>query len=219
MTFESIDALKRRHHRRLAEKVIGNLQKRQINGIYCETPDDARRTAMELIPDGAMVVQGGSVTLDETGIRKELLDARRFRFVDPYADNLSPEEKITRRKQSILADVFICSTNAVTVDGILVNRDGIGNRVAAMAFGPEKVIVVAGINKIVYSVDEAVNRINRIATPLNVGRLNRETPCAYELECSDCRSEGRICAVTTMVSRQLNPDRIHVIIVGTPLGF
>ena len=211
--------LRKKHAEQLAGIVIKNLKDRRINGQYIPSKSDVTKIVLNMIPDGATVSQGGSMTLEETGIRQALLSEKRFRFIDPYEADLSPEESMKRRAKCLTTDVFICSTNALTRDGILVNRDGIGNRVSAMIFGPAKVIIVAGINKIVDDVESGILRIDTVATPMNARRLNRETPCIHTLECSDCRSEHRICAATSIIEMQMNPDRMHVILVGTALGF
>ncbi len=203
----------------LGRKIIDNLTNRHINGYYAPTRSDARSIALSLIPDGAVVSQGGSITLEETGIRAALLQESRFQFIDPYAPGLSMEDRMALRGKSLLADVFLCSTNAITHDGILVNRDGMANRVAAMAFGPSKVIVVTGLNKVVVDVNAAMLRIDTIAAPMNCYRLNRDTPCLTELECSDCDAEDRICCVTTIIDWQRDKNRMHVILVGEELGF
>ncbi|MBN1356638.1 lactate utilization protein [bacterium] len=223
MSDRQIDAIKKKYRESfneiLARKVIEKLRQRNISGYWAPTRETAREMTLEMIPDGAVVSQGGSVTLDETGIREALMQSTRLKYVDPYAEGLSPEDKIRLRRESLLADVFICSANAITLDGILVNRDGIGNRVAAMAFGPGKVIIVSGMNKIVVDVDGAFERIDSLAAPMNCIRLNRATPCRESLECTDCDSADRICSVTTIIDWQWTKDRMHVILVNDNLGF
>lgn len=203
----------------LANRVIDHLKARQMNGYYVETGSEAADLAMTMIPDGSVVSQGGSMTLDEIGLRDRILATDRFTFKDPYAAGLSKEESFALRLETLTCDVFLCSTNALTRDGILVNRDGIGNRVCAMAFGPKKVIILAGLNKIVTDVNAAISRIDTVASPMNCLRLNRETPCSHTMECADCSSDQRICSITTIIDRQWTDDRIHVILVGETLGY
>ncbi len=206
-------------NRVLAERVIENLKARKMNGLFAETGAEAAELALSMIPDGAVVSQGGSMTVDETGLRDRLLAADRFTFKDPYAPGLSKEAAFDLRLATLTCDVFVCSTNALTRDGILVNRDGIGNRVCAMAFGPGKVIILAGLNKIVADVNAAISRIDTVAAPMNCLRLKRETPCSHTLECADCDTEQRICSVTTLIERQWRDDRIYVILIGENLGY
>lgn len=206
-------------HASLAEQMSEILKSRRINCCYCETAKEASDLVMKMIPKGAVVSQGGSATLDQTGIREALLQRSEITFIDPYADGLSPEEKITRRRQGLTADFFLCSTNAITRNGQLVNRDGMGNRVSAMIFGPRKVVVVAGMNKIVPDIETALARIETVAAPMNTRRLNRKTPCASTLLCEECSSPDRICAATTIIDWQMDPDRMWVILIGESLGF
>jgi len=207
------------YYRQLADNVCSNLKTRQMNGYYTETKEEAVKLALSMIPDGSTVSQGGSMTLDQTGLRAKLLSETRFSFKDPYASDLSKEEQLDLRRQCLLVDVFISSTNAVTTDGVLVNRDGIGNRVCAMAYGPEKVIILTGMNKIVPDVTAALARIDTISAPMNCHRLKRKTPCSQTIECRDCQSPDRICSITTIIDWHWTPDRIHVIFVGEHLGY
>jgi LUD domain len=204
---------------KLIQDVIANLEKRNMTGYLTETITEAREKTLSLIPDGASVSQGGSMTLEQTGIRGALIESNRFHFLDPYAPDLSSEERYNRRLQCLQTNTFVCSTNALTRDGILVNRDGIGNRVAAMAFGPGKVIIVAGVNKIVMDVDAAMERIDSLAAPLNCIRLKRNTPCKTSLSCIDCRTQDRICSVTSIIDWQWTKDRISVVLVSEDLGY
>ncbi|MBN1297381.1 lactate utilization protein [bacterium] len=203
----------------LVEQVLSAFEWRRINGYFAPTRAAALTRVMELIPAGSTVSQGGSVTLDETGVREALKMRSDITFLDPYDPALPREKQIQVRRQGMISDVFISGTNAITRDGILVNRDGMGNRVAAIAFGPSRVIIVAGINKIVPDVDSAVMRIDDIAAPMNCMRLNKKTPCRESLRCTDCADDDRICCVTTIIERQTVPDRMHVILVGETLGF
>ncbi|MBN1549897.1 lactate utilization protein [bacterium] len=216
---EHIDSIASVYNDKLALEVIENLKNRRMTGYYSPTIEEARKKTMSLIPKGSVVTQGGSMTLEQTGIRQALLDTKDISFIDPYSTEISRAEQLDRRKKAFSADVFICSTNALTRDGILVNRDGIGNRVCAMAYGPEKVIIVCGINKIVLDVAAAIDRIDTVAAPKNCIRLNRNTPCRTSPECPDCNSNERICSVLTIIDWQVSVDRIHIVIVGHPLGF
>lgn len=143
---------------------------------------------------------------------------RGFRFIDRNIPGLTPEQVFHLRRETLLCDVFLCSTNAITRDGKLVNIDGIGNRLAALTFGPRKVIVVAGVNKIAKDVEQALERVRDYAAPLHARRRAHKTPCVRTGACSDCRSPDRICCVTTIVEFQKEKDRMTVILVGEDLG-
>ena len=201
------------------EFLLKNLRKRRFNAYHTENEAAACKLVKSLIPGNSTVSQGGSMTLEQAGIRDMLLKDKSIDFLDPYNEALSPEERMNLRKRTSSVDVFVCSANAITMDGIIVNRDGIGNRVAAMAFGPEKVIIVAGINKIVSNLDDAFTRIQQLSAPLNACRLNRRTPCTQSLKCENCNSEDRICSTTTIMDWHWYPSRMHIIIVQKELGF
>jgi len=200
----------------MIETTIKNLEKNNMNAFFVETRKDAVAKALELIPEGASVGFGGSETLEQIGIFQEI-EKRNFKFID-RRNAKTREENIQMRKQTLLADVFLTSSNAVTRDGKLVNVDGTGNRVAAMIFGPEKVIVIVGKNKIVENEDDAIKRIKTIAAPTNAKRLGRKTPCVATGRCMDCNSPERICCTTVVQGWQTKP-RINVIIVNEELGY
>ena len=161
---------------------------------------------------------GGSVTLAEIGLM-EALAKGNYNFINQYEEGISEDEGLRRRKISLLSDIYFTSTNAVTENGWLVNVDGQGNRVAAMAFGPATVVVIVGRNKIRATLYEALDRIRTIAAPRNTKRLNKETPCVESGVCQDCDAEDRICNTTSIIKRQADPERIHVIIVDEDLGY
>jgi hypothetical protein len=212
-------AISKTFARQQAKIVIHHLKHRQIEGFFCETKEEALKKALSFISKKATVTQGGSVTLDQVGVRDALLKGKNFTFIDPYAEDLTHDQRVDVRRKALLSDVFFCSTNAITLDGVLVNRDGVANRVAAMAFGPAKVIVITGVNKIVRDIESGINRLDTIASPMNCIRLERKTPCVGTVECQDCDSEDRICCVTTIIERQRDPDRMKVIIIGEALGY
>lgn len=195
------------------QHIIKNLQKRNMAGYYCETADEARETIRSLVKEGASVSWGGSVTLDQLDIKKE------FPYViDAMA--APPEKAYDERRKTLTADVYLTSTNAITMEGELVNIDGIGNRVAAMCFGPEKVIVVAGANKIAEDEAAAISRIKTDACPPNCIRLGKKTPCALTGTCGKCLTPGQtICSYTVTTRFNSIPDRMHVILVNEVLGY
>lgn len=158
------------------------------------------------------------MTLFETGVI-DLLRSEKYNFSDRYAQGLSKDDIKDIYRKSFSADAYFTSSNAITENGELYNVDGTGNRVAAMIYGPDKVIVVVGINKIVKDVDEAIERNKRMAAPANATRLNRKTPCANLGYCTDCNSPDRICNDYVLIRRQGIKGRINVIIVNKEFGY
>ena len=198
--------------------VIKNLEKRNMAGYYCETIEEAAAQVMALVPEGSNVAWGGSLTLDQIGV-KPMLKEGNYEVNDPmsYADPLEGREA---RRQALLSDVFLTSVNAVTMDGEIVNIDGIGNRVAAIVFGPKKVVMVVGANKLVQTEADAVNRIRCEACPPNVTRLGRKTPCGVTGKCAECLIRGEtICCQTNTTRFSGIDDRIHVVLVNEILGY
>lgn len=191
------------------------------NNMFCECADskeEALEIISELIEENATVAVGGSMTLFETGVIDMLRDGS-YQFLDRYEKNLTKEDMKDIFVKSFSADVYVTSSNAVTEKGELYNVDGNGNRVAAMIYGPESVIVVAGYNKIVKDIDAAKQRVEEIAAPANCVRLGMGTPCTEAGKCCHCSSENKICADTVIMGRQRIKDRIKVILVGEELGY
>lgn len=206
--------------RKKAETVIESLRKRSIGAEYVDTGKEAVKAVCGMIPDGSVVALGGSVTVMQIG----LLDALRrmnIKLLDRYRPGIKKEETEELALRGLTADVLITSTNAVTADGKLVNEDGSGNRVSAMIFGPQKVIVVAGINKIVGTADDGLKRIKEIAAPLNCIRLGVDTPCARTGFCDDdeCHAPARLCSQIVIIESNRVKDRVHVVLVGEELGY
>lgn len=194
------------------------LEKNGITVFAVDTGSEAREKALSLIPEGATVGVGGSRTVAEIG----LLDALRsgdYNLFDQYNPDLSKQASLAARKAGTHADCFIAGSNAVTDDGKIVNIDGMGNRLAAFAYGPEKVIIVVGRNKIVKDVDAGIDRIKNVAAPMNARRFGANTPCAQTGKCSDCDSPERICSLTLIIEKQRQQGRINVILVNADLGF
>lgn len=206
------------HQEILAKTIIKNLGKRHIQGYYCKTKEEATELASSLIKEGSSVSWGGTMTMKEIGLTEELNNRSDLTLLDrSKAGSQDEVEKIYR--QAFSADTYIMSTNAITVDGQLLNIDGTGNRVAALIFGPKQVLVIAGMNKICKDLEEAMSRVRNIASPPNCIRLDKKTPCSATGVCGDCLSPDCICnqIVTTRNSR--NPDRIKVILVEGSWGY
>ena len=186
------------------------------------TAAEARRVVTEEIVPAvkpATISWGGSTTHVQTGIYDALKTLPGVNILDTYDKQLSPADMIERRRQALLVDLFIMSTNAITEDGCLVNLDMIGNRVAALTFGPRHVVVLAGRNKIVPTFEDAVTRIKNYAAPVNTMRLEKKTPCRKTGTCHDCSSPDRICNTWTITEKSFPKGRVTVILIDEDLGF
>ena len=187
-----------------------------------ENPEEAKSIVLEkIIPEIApkSVSWGGSLTFVATGLYDVLKNDDDLNVLDTYDKTLSPEESLERRRQSLLVDLFITGSNAVTESGQLVNLDMIGNRVGALTFGPKDVIILVGRNKIVPDLDEAMFRIKNYAAPVNTMRLDKKTPCAKTSFCTDCKSPDRICNTWTITEKSFPKKRVKIILINKDLGF
>lgn len=200
-----------------AESVIEVLKKNRMQGIYLADAAQVAPTVLSLIPQGASVAMGGSMTMVETGV-VEALRQGPLRLIDRYEPGISPAETMARLKQGLGADVFVSGVNAVTEEGELVFVDATCNRVAPILFGPDKVILIAGCNKIVPNLAYAQERIRHFVAPTNARRIGRKTPCAISGHCEDCSSPERICNATVVIHKQAKAERLHVLLVGESLG-
>jgi len=214
-----MDAHQQIWNERVARKIIEALQGRRMEGSYAATAQQAGREVLAMIPRGSTVYRCGSMTVTGMGLWEEITAIPGVRVIDPYQPGLSAEEAINLRREGLLADVMVSSVNAVTLDGKLVNLDGMGNRVAAMIFGPRKVILVVGMNKVAADLEAAMARVKHYASPVNAIRLNRDTPCVKTGLCADCRSAQRICNLWSIIEGHAIPNRIHVKLVGESLGY
>lgn len=205
------------YNKLLAERTIEGLEKRNMQGFYAETKEDAVKLALSLIPEKSVVSWGGSATLSETGLLNELKNGD-YKCLDRN-DVETREEKEEIAHQALNADYYLMSTNAMTIDGQLINIDGNGNRAAALIYGPKNVVILAGINKICDTYEAALDRARNKASIPNVIRFNCNTPCQKTGKCMDCLSPETVCCqfVHTRFSRIKN--RIKVIIIGENLGF
>ena len=207
-----------RRNELLAPGIIKALKGRNIEAVYCRAKEDALAAALAMLPREASISWGGSRTLNEIG----LLDALRtggYRVIDRDAAP-DPDERLARMRRALTCDVFLTSVNAISEDGQMVNVDNLGNRVAAMAFGPARVIVVAGMNKVCKTVEDAVVRARTFAAPVNAARMGlKDTPCAHTGACADCKSPDCICCSVVITRRSRVPGRMRVILVGERVGF
>jgi L-lactate utilization protein LutB len=175
----------------------------------------------EIIPKSGVrtVSWGGSMTFVNTGLYDKVRQLPYLDILDTYQKGMPPDEMIELRRKSLLVDLFITGTNALTETGKLVNLDMIGNRVAAITFGPKSVVILAGRNKIVPDIEEATFRVKNYAAPVNAMRLDKKTPCAETSFCHDCKSPDRICNSWTIVEKSFPKGRIKVILINEDLGF
>lgn len=209
---------KQMHYETLAHTIIKNLEKRRMEACYCATVEEAQKKAFSYLTEGCTVSFGGSMTLEDTGMLTALRHNPDIHLID-RATATSPEETKKLFHDALLADFYFMSTNAITVEGELVNIDGNGNRVAALIYGPENVIVMAGMNKVTANVEEALSRVHNTATPMNCKRLNKNTPCTATGVCSDCLSPDCICNQVVVTRRSGIKGRIKVILIGEDLGY
>ena len=206
-----------RHKAILGANTVEALLKKGYLAEYLPDSAAAGKRLLELIPDKASVGFGGSMTIRHLNIKGEL-EKKGCELYDHNAAKDPAEAEICRRKQ-LSCDVFLSSSNAITMDGKLYNVDGKGNRVAAMIFGPGMVVIVAGVNKIVPDLEAAEQRVKGFASPMNNLRFNSDNPCSKTGICVDCSSPGRICNIATIFHRCPSGAKIHVLIVGESLGF
>lgn len=208
---------KQTYYENVANTVIKNFAKRQIEGYYCPDSESAVKKALELIPEGASIAWGGSMTLAETGLIEAIKNGS-YKIIDREAWNTKEEER-KLYGEICCVDYFLMSTNAFTLDGELINVDGRGNRVAFLCYGPQNVLILVGMNKLVKDVESGIERVHLAAAPPNSVRLNKKTPCAVTGVCADCQSSDCICSQTVVTRRSFYPNRIKVILIGEELGY
>ena len=211
------------------EKVTSALMKNNMAAYYVETKAELLPLVSSLLKPGNTISSGGSMTLEETGVM-ELIKTGDYVFSDRNLPDLSVAEKAEANRKAYTADAYFASVNAVTENGELYLVDGMSNRVSAVLYGPQSVILIVGVNKIVRNLDEAVNRVKKIAAPANCVRLGIQAPCVSTGECvsmhgnnseitAGCKSEQRICSNFVILTYQVVPERIKVILVGEDLGY
>ena len=200
------------------EKTMTNLERNRMKPYYAETKEEALKLVESLMSEGQTISCGGSMTLQECGIL-DLMRSGKYNFLDRAVPGLTQEQIKEIYRKTFFADTYLTSSNAITENGELYNVDGNANRVAALTFGPDSVIVVAGYNKIVSDMDAAVERVKKIAAPMNTVRLHCDTPCVKTGECKECHCGDRICCTYVVTAQQREKDRIKVILVGEELGF
>lgn len=214
----------------IIKATIEALEKNNMKGFYCETSKEAVELVKSMLFKGATITRGGSESVKQSGIF-DLINCGDYNFLDRTKKGITPEEEMQSYKETVGGDFYFCSANAVTKDGQIVNIDGYSNRISAIAFGPKKVIMIVGKNKIVDTLNDATVRIKTVAAPKNCVRLLKKTPCANMGKCvcikegvipqitDGCGSPDRICRNVLISGPQAIKDRIIVIFVNEDLGY
>ncbi len=208
---------KKIYYENLADSIIKKFNKRGIEGYYCENSEAALLMAKRFLTPGCSVSWGGSQTLNEIGLLDELANSDFIIYDRETAK--TPEERSALYSKVVTADYYFMSSNAITIDGHLINIDGAGNRVACLITGPKNVIVIAGMNKIATDINSGVERVRNMASPPNANRLGMKTPCAELGKCANCLSDDCICCEVVITRKSRIPGRIKVILVGEELGY
>lgn len=202
---------------RLAERMIKNLKRRNMEVFYCKTSSEAINKVLELIPDGSSITWGGSMTIRDMGLPDALRQKGTYEVLDRDLVE-GNEEKIQMYVRAFTADVYLSSANAISEDGIIVNIDGNGNRVAAITWGPKKVIFIIGLNKVAQTIEAALARARSTASPINASRFDIKTPCQVDGVCHNCNSPESICNYVHFLRN--SPRGKHtVILVGEDWGY
>ena len=208
---------KETRNERLAQKMIKNLQRRNFNATYCPTAAEAVSKISAMIPDGSSVTWGGSMTIRDMGLT-EALHKRNLNILNrDLAADRDEAQRIYR--EAFSADYYLSSVNAISEDGVIVNIDGNGNRVAAITFGPKNVIFVVGLNKVTQDVESALARARSTASPINAARFDIKTPCQIDGVCHNCNSPESICNYIHFMRNSHPAGRHTVVLVGEDLGY
>ena len=204
------------YYEKRGQVLVKNLQARHFEAYYCSNKEEALKKALELIPEGAVVGWGGAMTCEQIGLM-DALKAGPYKAMDRNTAKDAAERE-AMMKQMMVADVFLTGANGLSLDGQMVNIDGTGNRLAPICYGPDMILVVAGMNKVEDTLEAAVRRARTVAAPMNKQRFGNVTPCGVTGTCADCKSEGCICN-QILITRHCRPaGRIKFILVGEDLG-
>ena len=204
--------------RKRGEKCVKNLRKHGFEAHLIDTLDEASDMILEMVSEYDSFAFSGSDTTREMGLPRALKEMGKEIF-DHWENGFSIEESLEIRKKQLGADCFFCSANAISLTGEIVNVDGVGNRTSGMAFGPRKVVIVAGMNKVTSDLDSALKRVREVAAPMRANSLKMETPCANTGICVDCNHEQRLCRITTILHREPMLTDVTVVLINQPLGF
>lgn len=205
------------YHTTLAEKVKKKLIQRNFNAVVCDTLEDAKEEALLLIDKQAVVAFGGSVTIEKSGLIDALYDRKQQIINRELAANLTERHQLMKR--SLLSDVYLTSINGLSDSGILVNMDSVGNRVAALTYGPNKVFIFVGVNKIYGDLETTISTVRNTVAPKNAFRLElQQTPCVRTGSCGDCLKEECICSTLAITRRSKLSDRITLFLILEEVG-
>lgn len=204
-------------NQRLADKLIKNLERRHYEAYYCLTGQEATEKILSLIPEGSSISWGGSMSIRDIGLTTRLKDGNYIIY--DRDDVTTQEDKVRIYRKAFECNYYLASVNAISEDGVIVNIDGNGNRVAAITWGPDRVILVVGLNKVCQDTDAAIKRARSEAAPVNMARFDFNTPCQHDGTCHDCLSPDSICNYVS-IQRMSHPVRRHIVVlVGEPLGY
>jgi len=208
---------KEQRNKRLADRLIRSLKRRNMEAFYCPTAEEAVKKVSDLIADGSSVTWGGSMTIRDMGIPQALRDRGTLEVLDRDLVT-EDEEKVRMYERAFTTDVYLSSVNAISEDGVIVNIDGNGNRVAAITWGPKRVIFVIGLNKVAQTVEAALCRARSTAAPINAARFEIKTPCQEDGVCHNCNSPECICNYVHFL-RNSPRGKHQVVLVGEELGY
>ncbi|WP_461644271.1 lactate utilization protein [Labilibaculum euxinus] len=200
------------------EQLIKSLKKNRIEGIYFSSETDLINFVIDNLKPGITVGIGDSLTIEQLGLF-DYLRQSSIRFLDKYQPDITKEERSQLYRDNFSADIFLSGINAITLEGKIFNLDGNGSRVAPIIYGPKRVFLVCGTNKIVQNDEEAISRIKNIAAPIDAKRLNKKTPCTKTGICMDCKSVDKICNYYTIIQGQFDKERIKVLLINGKYGF
>ena len=208
---------KEKYYEKRGQILVKNLQSRHFEAYYCATKEEALKKALELIPEGATIGWGGCMTAGQMGLM-DALHQGNYKLLDRDQCK-TMEEREALQRQAFSADFFLSGANGLSLDGQMVNIDGVGNRVSAIIYGPKTVLVVAGMNKVEDTLESAMNRARTVAAPMNKQRFPGETPCLKTGACGDCKSDSCICNQIVVTRNCFPANRIRFVLVGEELGF
>ena len=204
------------YYQKRGQILVNNLKNRHFDAWYCDTREAALEKALELIPEGATVGWGGVLSAQQIGLFDALREGNYYLYDRDRCETAEQREQMM--KDALFSDVFLTGANGLSLEGQMVNIDGTGNRVAAIIYGPKKVIVIAGMNKVCDTLEQAIDRAREVAAPMNMMRFMKDTPCSATGKCGDCKKEGCICN-QIVITRHCRPvGRIQFILVGENLG-